>query len=70
MSGFATGTLRNRTLLILAASLRSTRNFALQIVALRLVAVMVAGFLLGRPGSRASIPEQWISGRVGNSSGA
>ena len=43
----------------------ATRNFALQILPLLFGGVMVAGFLLGRPGSTALIPSRWISELVG-----
>ncbi len=50
---------------------RATRDFAIQILPLLFGGVMVAGFLLGRPGHTALIPERWIAGLVGgNSPGA
>jgi len=47
---------------------RATRDFAVQILPLLFAGVMVAGFLLGRPGHTALIPEQWIAGLVGSNS--
>lgn len=46
----------------------ATRDFALQILPLLFGGVMVAGFLLGRPGNAALIPEEWIAGIVGDNS--
>jgi hypothetical protein len=48
--------------------LRATRDFAVQILPLLFAGVMVAGFLLGRPGHPALIPEAWIADLVGTSS--
>jgi uncharacterized membrane protein YraQ (UPF0718 family) len=49
----------------------STRDFAVQILPLLFAGVLVAGFLLGRPGHMALIPEGWIAALVGgNSPGA
>jgi len=42
--------------------------FAKQILPLLFVGVLLAGFLLGRPGQRALIPPEWISGPVGGNS--
>ena len=47
---------------------RATRDFAVQILPLLFGGVLVAGFLLGRPGHMALIPEQWIAGLVGSNS--
>jgi hypothetical protein len=47
---------------------RSTRDFALQILPLLFAGVLVAGFLLGRPGESALIPEEWIATAVGTNS--
>lgn len=47
---------------------RATRDFAVQILPLLFGGVMVAGFLLGRPGHMALIPERWISSLVGGNS--
>jgi len=47
---------------------RATRDFAVQILPLLFAGVMVAGFLLGRPGHMALIPEEWIAGLVGSNS--
>ncbi|HDQ03852.1 MAG TPA: permease [Deltaproteobacteria bacterium] len=47
---------------------KSTWDFALQILPLLLVGVLVAGFLLGRPGHPALIPEQYIQALVGGNS--
>lgn len=43
-------------------------GFAKQIAPLLLVGVLVAGFLLGRPGHEGLIPNAWISGLVGGNS--
>jgi len=43
----------------------ATRDFAVQILPLLFGGVLVAGFLLGRPGHSALIPEHWIAGLVG-----
>jgi uncharacterized membrane protein YraQ (UPF0718 family) len=48
--------------------LSSTRDFAVQILPLLFAGVLVAGFLLGRPGHTALIPPGWISGLVGGNS--
>jgi hypothetical protein len=48
--------------------MRSTRDFAIQIVPLLFAGVLVAGFLLGRPGQEAMIPERWIAELVGGNS--
>ena len=47
---------------------RATRDFAVQILPLLFGGVMVAGFLLGRPGHMALIPEHWIAELVGGNS--
>ncbi|MBU8913208.1 MAG: permease [Spirochaetales bacterium] len=47
---------------------RATRDFAVQILPLLFGGVLVAGFLLGRPGHMALIPERWIAGLVGSNS--
>jgi len=46
----------------------ATRDFAVQILPLLFAGVMVAGFLLGRPGQVALIPERWIANLVGGNS--
>ena len=46
----------------------SSWDFALQILPLLLAGVLVAGFLLGRPGHPALIPEQYIQALVGGNS--
>ena len=46
----------------------STWDFAKQIMPLLFAGVLVAGLLLGRPGSEGLIPSQWISGLVGGNS--
>jgi uncharacterized membrane protein YraQ (UPF0718 family) len=46
----------------------STWDFAKQIMPLLLAGVLVAGLLLGRPGSEGLIPSQWISSLVGGNS--
>ncbi len=46
----------------------STWTFAWQIIPLLFAGVLVAGFLLGRPGHTALIPEHWIARLVGGNS--
>jgi uncharacterized protein len=46
----------------------STWGFTKQIMPLLLAGVLVAGLLLGRPGSEGLIPSQWVSSLVGNNS--
>lgn len=46
----------------------ATRDFAVQILPLLFAGVLVAGFLLGRPGHMGLIPERWISGLLGTNS--
>jgi hypothetical protein len=46
----------------------ATRDFALQILPLLFGGVLVAGFLLGRPGHDALIPTGWIAGLLGGNS--
>lgn len=46
----------------------ATRDFALQIVPLLFFGVLLAGFLLGRPGHTALIPSKWIASLVGGNS--
>lgn len=46
----------------------ATRDFALQILPLLFGGVLVAGFLLGRPGRDALIPGAWIAGLLGGNS--
>jgi uncharacterized membrane protein YraQ (UPF0718 family) len=43
-------------------------DFAKQIMPLLLAGVLVAGLLLGQPGSEGLIPSRWISGLVGGNS--
>jgi uncharacterized membrane protein YraQ (UPF0718 family) len=43
-------------------------SYTKQIVPLLLAGVLVAGFLLGRPGHEGLIPSDWISGLVGGNS--
>ena len=51
--------------------LQATWGFTVQILPLLFVGVLVAGFLLGMPGSgKGIIPAQWISGLVGGNSWA
>jgi hypothetical protein len=47
---------------------QSTWGFAKQILPLLFGGVLVAGFLLGRPGYEALIPEKWIHSLVGGNS--
>ncbi|TFG61342.1 MAG: permease [Spirochaetales bacterium] len=46
----------------------AARDFAVQILPLLFGGVLVAGFLLGRPGHMALIPEQWIAAAAGGNS--
>ncbi len=46
----------------------STKTFAMQILPLLFGGVLVAGFLLGRPGHEALIPSTWIASLVGGNS--
>lgn len=46
----------------------ATRDFALQILPLLFGGVLVAGFLLGRPGHEALIPTVWVESLVGGNS--
>lgn len=46
----------------------ATRDFALQIFPLLFAGVLISGFLLGRPGHEALIPNEWIAGLVGGNS--
>ena len=46
----------------------ATRDFSLQIMPLLFGGVLVAGFLLGRPGQDALIPSAWIGGLLGGNS--
>ncbi|MGM0568426.1 MAG: permease [Elusimicrobiota bacterium] len=46
----------------------STWGFAKQILPLLFAGVLVAGFLLGRPGHKALIPESWVASLVGGNS--
>ncbi|MCK5598314.1 permease [bacterium] len=48
--------------------LSSTWDFSKQILPLLFAGVLIAGFLLGRPGHKALIPEEWIAGLVGGNS--
>ena len=48
--------------------LKATRDFALQILPLLFGGVLVAGFLFGRPGHSALIPESWVANLVGGNS--
>jgi len=45
-----------------------TLGFALKIMPLLFVGVLIAGFLLGRPGHEGLIPSSWISSLVGGNS--
>lgn len=46
----------------------ATRDFSLQILPLLFAGVLVAGFLLGRPGQEALIPSSFIAGLMGGNS--
>ncbi len=46
----------------------SSRDFALQILPLLFGGVLIAGFLLGRPGHQGLIPNEWVSALVGGNS--
>lgn len=46
----------------------STWGYALQVLPLLFAGVMVAGFLLGRPGHEALIPSHWVVALVGGNS--
>ncbi len=46
----------------------ATREFSLQILPLLFAGVLVAGFLLGRPGHEALIPSSWVASLVGGNS--
>ncbi|MBP7264225.1 MAG: permease [Spirochaetia bacterium] len=46
----------------------ATRDFSLQILPLLFGGVLVAGFLLGRPGHEALVPTQWVASLVGGNS--
>jgi uncharacterized membrane protein YraQ (UPF0718 family) len=46
----------------------ATRDFSLQILPLLFGGVLVAGFLLGRPGYEALIPSSWVTSLVGGNS--
>ncbi|MEJ5363122.1 MAG: permease, partial [Spirochaetota bacterium] len=48
--------------------LQQTWSFAKQILPLLLGGVLVAGFLLGRPGHEGIIPSEWVSVAVGGNS--
>jgi uncharacterized membrane protein YraQ (UPF0718 family) len=46
----------------------STFGYSLQVLPLLFGGVLVAGFLLGRPGHEALIPSQWVASLVGGNS--
>jgi uncharacterized membrane protein YraQ (UPF0718 family) len=48
--------------------LTSTWDFTKQILPLLLGGVLVAGFLLGRPGGEGVVPSAWVAGAVGGNS--
>ncbi len=48
--------------------LGSSWGFAVQILPLLLGGVLIAGFLLGRPGSEGIIPTRWVNAAVGGNS--
>ncbi|MFW5861133.1 MAG: permease [Spirochaetota bacterium] len=45
-----------------------TWTFTKQILPLLLFGVLIAGFLLGRPGNEGMIPSEWVAGAVGGNS--
>ncbi|UCD63061.1 MAG: permease [Candidatus Zixiibacteriota bacterium] len=45
-----------------------TWGFARQIMPLLFIGVLIAGLLLGRPGSEGLVPSHWVSGAVGGNS--
>ena len=47
---------------------QSTRGYALQVLPLLFGGVLVAGFLLGRPGHEGLIPGEWVASLVGGNS--
>ena len=46
----------------------ATRDFAAQVLPLLFAGVLVSGFLLGRPGHQALIPETWVARLLGGNS--
>ncbi|MGC9372333.1 MAG: permease [Thermovirgaceae bacterium] len=48
--------------------LESTKSYALQVMPLLFAGVLVAGFLLGRPGEEALIPSRFVASLVGGNS--
>ncbi|HUV08947.1 MAG TPA: permease [Spirochaetia bacterium] len=46
----------------------ATRDFTIQILPLLFGGVLVSGFLLGRPGHQALVPESWVASLVGGNS--
>jgi hypothetical protein len=46
----------------------ATRDFAVQVLPLLFAGVLVSGFLLGRPGHQALIPETWVARLLGGNS--
>jgi len=48
--------------------MRETRDFSLQILPYLFFGVLVAGFLLGRPGHDALIPTSWVGSLLGGNS--
>lgn len=46
----------------------STLDYTLKVTPLLFIGVLIAGFLLGRPGHEALIPEAWIAGLLGGNS--
>ncbi len=46
----------------------ATRDFSLQILPYLFFGVLIAGFLLGRPGQQALIPNEWVASLVGGKS--
>lgn len=47
---------------------QQTWGFAAQVLPLLFVGVLIAGFLLGRPGHEGVIPSEWITGLLGGNS--
>jgi len=53
---------------LLVEWIRSTLDYTLQVTPFLFIGVLIAGFLLGRPGQEALIPSSWIEGLLGGNS--